>query len=80
MSDPKTKLQEIIAKIPLRDNPRSAEGSVTREDLERRAKEEAAEEAKQEAQKAYDETYADVYDEAYQRTLDELLDEHGFSD
>ena len=73
-------LEDIIRKIPLGDNPRRADGSVTREDLEQQAKKDAEEEAKDEAQKAYDETYADVYEAAYQRILDELLDEHGFSD
>jgi hypothetical protein len=79
MMDPKT-LEDIIKKIPRRDNPRSAEGLVTREDLEQQAKKDAEEEAKGEAQKAYDDTYTDAYDAAYQRILDELLDEHGFSD
>jgi len=79
MIDHKT-LEDIIRKIPLGDNPRSTDGSATREDLEQQAKKDAEEDAKDEAQKAYDETYADVYEAAYQRILDELLDEHGFSD
>lgn len=79
MTDPKRTLQDIIKNIPIRDTP-VAEASVTRAELEQRAKMDAEEEAKQEAQKAYNETYADTYEEAYQRILDELLDEHGFSD
>ncbi len=73
-------LQNIIKNIRQRETPRDGEELMTREDLERRAKEEAEEEAKDEAQKAYDETYSGTYDAAYQRILDELLDEHGFSD
>jgi hypothetical protein len=79
MMDPR-KLEEIIKGITRRDTSAQAERTVTREELELRAKEEAEEEAKQEAQKAYDEAYADAYDGAYRRILDELLDEHGFSD
>jgi len=79
MTDPKQLLDDIIKNMTVRDAP-VADPSVTREELEQRAKIEAEEEAKQDAQKAYDETYADTYEAAYERILDELLDEHGFSD
>lgn len=72
-------LDEIVKNMTVHDAP-VADQSVTREELEQRAKIQAEEEAKQDAQKAYDETYADTYEAAYERILDELLDEHGFSD
>jgi hypothetical protein len=74
------KVEELIKNIPRIDNPRNAEGSTTREELEQRAKLDAEEEAKQEAQQAYDETYADTYEDACRRILEELLDEHGFGE
>jgi flagellar biosynthesis/type III secretory pathway protein FliH len=79
MTDSKQLLEDIVKNMTVRDIP-IANPSVTREELEQRAKMDAEEEAKQEAQKAYNEAYADAYDDAYQRILDELLDEHGISD
>lgn len=79
MTDRKQLLDDIIKNMTVHNTP-VADPSVTREELEQRAKIEAEEEAKQDAQKAYDETYADTYEAAYERILDELLDEHGFSD
>jgi Sec-independent protein translocase protein TatA len=73
-------LAEIVKSMRVSDRPIRADASVTREELERRAKEQAAEEAKEAAQKVYNETFAETYEEAYQRVLEELLDEHGYSD
>lgn len=75
MTDNKQLLDDIIKNMTVHNTP-VADRSVTREELEQRARTEAEEEARQEAQKAYDETY----EAAYGRILDELLDEHGFSD
>jgi hypothetical protein len=72
-------LDNIIRNMAVRTTP-VGDRTVTREQLERIAKEQAGEEAKQEAQKAYDETFSETFEEAYQRILEELLDEHGFSD
>ena len=80
MMDPK--VAEIIANMPLRATAREP---VTREELERLAKEAAEEdtdELKQEyedAEQAYEEAkqaYEDALSKAYERNLEGLLDEH----
>ncbi len=75
MTDQKTKLDEIIANMPRRATPREP---VTREELERQAREAAEEDTvglKQEYEEAK-QAYEDALAEAYERNLEELLEEH----